>query len=284
MKVDYKSVLQLIRFDDPIGTCLLLWPTLWALWIAAQGFPSFLVLTVFVLGGIFVYAAATIFNDITDRKFDGKVTRTKNRPLVTGKISVKLAWVLCFGLLLCAFGLVMLLNGLTILLAVTGFVFACIYPFSKRFTHWAQLFLGIATAWGVPMAFAAQTNELPILCWLLFVIAALWPIIYDTMCAMIDKDDDKKIGVKSTAILFSENIQLFLVILQLLMILLLIFLGIFGGLGIPYYLGLLGTCGLFYYQYKLIEKHAPEDCLKSYKNNNWIGGILFVGIALSFIF
>jgi len=280
MKIELKPILELVRFYDPLEISLLLWPTLWALWIAAQGFPSWRVLIVFILGGILAYSAITIFNDIADRKYDGNEKPINHKELITDIISIKFAWLLCVLLFFCVFGLALLLNWLTVFMAGVGLLLIIIYPFSKRLTHWSGLFLGMATASGVPIAFAAQTGEVPILCWLLTLIAVIWPMIYDTTCSIVDKEDD----IKSTAILFSENLRLFLTILQLLMIFLLIILGIFGGLGIPYYLGLLMTCGLFYYQYKLIETHLPENCLKSYKNNNWIGGILFIGIVVSFIF
>ncbi|MGZ8096368.1 MAG: 4-hydroxybenzoate octaprenyltransferase, partial [Methylosarcina sp.] len=227
----------LARFDRPIGTLILLWPTLWALWLAGQGQPDRLVLTVFCLGVILMRAAGCVINDYADREFDPHVQRTQLRPLAAGRVAPKEALALFAVLCLTAFGLVLLLNVFTILLSFVGAFLAASYPFMKRFTHWPQAYLGIAFGWAVPMAYAAQTGAIPAVAWVLYLAVVLWALIYDTMYAMVDKEDDLKIGVKSTAILFGRYDRHIIALLQVAMLLLLMIVGKMQHLGGPYFGG-----------------------------------------------
>lgn len=273
----------LARLHRPIGTLLLLWPTLWALWLAAEGFPDPKVLAVFVAGVVLMRSAGCVINDYADRDFDPHVKRTRERPIASGRVSPREALVLFAVLCLIAFALVLLLNPLTIKLAFVGAVLAAIYPFSKRFTHLPQLVLGAAFGWGIPMAFAAQTGELPRLVWLLFLVNILWATVYDTQYAMVDRDDDLKIGVKSTAILFGEADRLIIGMLQLLVLL---GLGLVGGmaqLGLYYYLGLAVAAALALYQQYLIRNRDRDGCFRAFLNNNWFGGVVFAGLVLDYL-
>lgn len=274
---------RLMRFDRPIGILLLLWPTLWGLWVAARGVPNLLILTIFIVGVILMRAAGCIINDFADRKIDSYVTRTKKRPLATGQVSAKEAIILFIILCLMAFGLVLLLNPLTIFLAVIGVVFTAIYPFLKRYTHVPQLMLGVAFSWGIPMAFAAQTARVPWHAWLLFIAAVLWPIAYDTQYAMVDRDDDIKIGVKSTAILFGRYDRFIVALLQAIMLLFLSYVGMLLPLTGWYYLGLIAAAGFMGYQHYLMRNRAPQHCLRAFLNNNWVGLVIFVGLWLGFL-
>lgn len=271
---------RLMRFDKPIGTLLLLWPTLWALWIANRGAPNPLILTVFVLGVILMRAAGCIINDIADRRLDGKVQRTKTRPLVLQTIPIKNALILFFSLCLIAAGLVWLLNPLTIVLAVFALMLTLIYPFMKRFTHWPQAFLGLAFAWGIPMAFAAELNTVPMTAWWLFGATALWIIAYDTQYAMIDRPDDLTIGVKSTAILFGRHDRLIIGLLQAFSLLSLLLLADFLGLNFSFYWGWGCALILAVYQQFLIRHRHPKACFKAFANNHWFGCCLFIGFLL----
>lgn len=273
----------LTRFDKPIGILLLLWPTLWALWLASQGHPDFLVLTVFVSGVVLMRAAGCAVNDMADKYVDMHVARTRERPVATGKVSRLEAGLLAAILAFVAFLLVLLCNSLTIKLAFVGAVLAVIYPFMKRVTNLPQAGLAMAFTWGVPMAFAAETGEVPVLAWLLFVTCSLWPIIYDTMYAMVDRADDLKIGVKSTAILFNQYDKLILGLLQASFIVLLVFIGILFKLQSIYYLSIIASTGLFIYQQWLIKDRFPANCFRAFQNNHWVGLIIFMGIMLSYL-
>ncbi len=274
----------LMRWNRPRGILLLLWPVLWALWIAGEGRPEPLVLIVFVTGVFVMRSAGCIINDVADRRIDPHVTRTRERPLATGRVSMPEALVL-FGLLcLIGFGLVLLMNPLTIMLAFAGLGLLVLYPFSKRFTHMPQAFLGAAFGWAVPMAFAAQTGTLVPLAWLLFFIVLLWAIVYDTMYAMVDRDDDLKIGVKSSAILFGELDRHMIGIVQVMMLAGLVLVGQQAELGVWYYGGLAVGAGLFVWHQVLIHGRSREGCFQAFLHNNWFGLAVFCGLLLDYIY
>ncbi|MGF1699825.1 4-hydroxybenzoate octaprenyltransferase [Photobacterium makurazakiensis] len=276
-----KAFWQLARFDRPIGSLLLLWPTLWALFLAADGIPDPHVLVVFVLGVIFMRAAGCVINDFADRNFDGHVKRTAKRPMPSGKISEREALAL-FGLLvLVSFLLVLTMNTLTIMLSVVGLVLAAAYPFMKRYTHLPQLVLGIAFGWSIPMAYAAQAGELPLVAWLLFAANILWTIAYDTLYAMVDRDDDLNVGIKSTAILFGRFDKMIVGLLQLGTVVLLIIIGALLALPQIYFWLLLLASSLFVYQQMLIRGREREPCFKAFLNNNYVGMLVCIGIAIS---
>ena len=274
---------RLMRLDRPIGNFLLLWPMLWGLWIAAKGKPDPLVLVVFLLGVLVMRAAGCVINDFADRNFDGHVERTKHRPLARGEVSPRNALILFVGLCLLAFGLVLLMNRLTILLSFGGVALAALYPFMKRHTHLPQVVLGAAFGWAVPMAFAAQSGSLPPVAWLVFTAAVVWAVIYDTQYAMVDRDDDIKIGVKSTAILFGEYDRAMLGLLQVLMVICLVLIGIRAELSAIYYLTVAIAAGMFVYQQYLTWDRSREGCFKAFLNNNYLGGIVFVGVVLHYL-
>ncbi len=283
-KIQQKAAIywRLTRMDRPIGTLLLLWPTLWSLWIAAKGVPSLKNLAIFVLGVIVMRAAGCVINDFADRKIDGKVERTKERPLATGAVSSKEAIGLFIALCLTAFVLVLFTDPFTIKLSVGGLVLAFCYPFMKRHTHLPQVVLGAAFAWGIPMAYAAEAGKLPQEVWLIYLAVVLWTVAYDTFYAMVDRDDDLKIGVKSTAILFGEQDRLMTGILQAMTIYALILVGNRFELGTFYYLGLAAAAGLFIYQQWLIRFRARTACFQAFLNNNWVGVAVFVGIVADY--
>lgn len=272
---------QLTRMNRPIGSLLLLWPTLWALFLAADGLPDWHVLIVFVLGVLFMRSAGCVINDFADRKVDGHVKRTANRPLPSGLISSKEALILFSVLVLCSFLLVLTMNTLTIMLSGIGIVLAVAYPFMKRVTYLPQFVLGLAFSWAIPMAYAAESNQVPPEAWLLFVINALWTIAYDTQYAMVDRDDDLKIGIKSTAILFGRFDKLIIGLLQLSVLTLLIILGTQLALSSVYYWGVLAAAGFFVYQQWLIKGREREACFKAFLNNNYVGGLVFIAISAS---
>lgn len=274
----------LVRLHRPIGTYLLLWPALWALWIAGQGKPDPLVLFVIVAGTLLMRSAGCAMNDFADRNIDAHVERTRDRPLAAGKVSPREAVMVFVVLSLLAFGLVLLMNRFTIYLSLGGLALAVIYPFSKRYTNLPQVVLGMAFAWAVPMAFAAQTHSLPKEAWLIYVITVVWAVIYDTMYAMVDREDDIRIGVKSTAILFGESDRVILFILQVLMFTGLLLLGKQVGLGHAYYLAVGLAAVLALYQQYLIRRREPAACFRAFLNNNWLGMILFIGIVLNYIY
>lgn len=281
-RVTITALLQLMRIDKPIGTLLLLWPTLWALWIAAGGVPDAKLLLIFVLGTFLMRSAGCIVNDLADRHWDGDVERTRTRPLVTGQVSVTQARILFLLLCLAAFGLVLLTNTLTILLSVGGLLLASTYPFMKRFTYWPQVVLGAAFSWAIPMAFAAQQNALPSALWLLYLANLLWTMVFDTQYAMVDRDDDLRVGIKSTAILFGEADRPVLGALQLLCLLALALAGQRFGLGGIYYLSLVAVAALFGYHQYLIRSRDRDACFRAFRHNNWVGLVIFMGIALHY--
>ncbi len=267
----------LMRIDKPIGILLLLWPTWWALWVAAEGFPDLLVFIVFTAGVFLMRSAGCVINDYADRNIDGQIERTKNRPLAQKRINPKEALLLFAGLALTAFILVLFMNTKTIAMSFIGVLLAGSYPFMKRFTHLPQLVLGIAFAWSIPMAFAAQTNSVPLVAWLLFIATICWTVAYDTMYAMVDREDDLKAGVKSTAILFAEHDKLIIGILQAATLLLLFTVGIYLGLSNLYYIGLLVAAGCAVYQQLLIKQRNKKKCFVAFLNNNWFGLAVFAG-------
>ena len=273
----------LIRLDRPIGITLLLWPTLWALWIAAEGWPHPGVLFVFVMGVILMRSAGCAINDYADRDIDGHVWRTKQRPLASGRIKPKEAvWVFVV-LSLTAFALVLFMNKLTIYLSFAGAALAASYPFMKRFHHMPQVHLGAAFGWAVPMAYAAQTNEITPMAWLLFLTTVLWATAYDTMYAMADRDDDIRIGVKSTAILFGDADRVIIGIIQAMVLLSLLLVGDRANLGLFYYLGLVIATLLAVYQQYLIKDRDPHLCIAAFLNNNWFGAAVFAGIFIDYL-
>ena len=275
---------QLARLDKPIGILLLLWPTLIALWIAAEGWPDPLVLFVFVMGVILMRSAGCAINDYADREIDSKVKRTQQRPLTSGKISEKETLIVFASLSLIAFSLVLLMNKLTILMSIVGIVLAVSYPFMKRYHYLPQVHLGAAFGWSAPMAYTAQANEITAITWLIFLATVLWATAYDTMYAMVDYDDDIKIGVKSTAILFGNQDKLIIGIIQLLLIFNLLLIGHRAELGTFYYLGVSIASLLAIYQQYLIKDRVRELCFKAFLNNNWFGLALFVGVFLDYQF
>ena len=273
----------LMRLHRPIGIYLLLWATLWALWLAGHGQPPKGVVLVFVLGVALMRSAGCVINDIADRNFDQHVARTRDRPLAAGRVrpgeAVGLAVVLC----LLAFALVLTQNTLTIQLSFIGLALTVSYPLMKRFHHFPQLHLGAAFGWGIPMAFAAVTNTLPLLAWLLLLANVLWSAIYDTEYAMVDREDDLKIGLKSTAIRFGERDKQIIGYLQLALLLLLVVIGLLSGCGGFYYLGLFIAAWLALYQQYLIRDRNPEECFKAFLNNHPFGLVIFCGLLLDFL-
>jgi len=274
-----QALLQLIRFDKPIGTLLLLWPTLWALWIAAGGVPDPGLLLIFVLGTFLTRSAGCIVNDLADRHVDGAVKRTSNRPLVTGTVTEREALILFTVLMALAFVLVLFTNRLTVGLSVVAVLLASAYPFMKRFTHLPQVVLGAAFSWGIPMAFAAQRGELPPALWLLYLGNLLWTVAYDTKYAMVDRDDDLKVGIKSAAILFGRHDRLVVGALQLLSLVALYLAGRAFALGPYYNLSLLAAAALFAYHQYLIRHRDRDACFRAFLHNNWVGLVVFLGIA-----
>jgi 4-hydroxybenzoate polyprenyltransferase len=275
---------QLTRLDKPIGILLLLWPTLIALWIAAEGFPDSLVLFVFIFGVILMRSAGCAINDYADRDIDGKVKRTTQRPLVTGKITAKEALIVFATLSLLAFILVLFMNTLTIVMSFIGVLLAISYPFMKRYHYLPQVHLGAAFGWSAPMAYAAQANEVTAITWLIFLATILWATAYDTMYAMVDYDDDIKIGVKSTAILFGNQDKLIIAAIQTLLIFDLLLIGHRAELSGFYYLGVTAAAVFAIYQQYLIKDRNRERCFQAFLNNNWFGMVLFLGVLLDYQF
>ncbi|HHM05631.1 MAG TPA: 4-hydroxybenzoate octaprenyltransferase [Gammaproteobacteria bacterium] len=269
----------LMRLDRPIGIFLLLWPALWALWVAAEGVPDLWVLTVFVLGVVLMRSAGCVINDYADRNIDPHVARTKNRPLAAGRVCPKEALLLFVALCLTAFALVLTLNAYTIALSFGGAALAAVYPFTKRYTHFPQVVLGTAFAWAVPMAFAAQAGAVPGVAWWLFFATVVWATAYDTMYAMVDRPDDVKIGVKSTAVLFGDADLGIIALLQLLVLLVLLLVGSLLELGGFYYAGVFAAALLAGYQQRLIRGRERPACFKAFLNNNWFGAAVFLGLA-----
>ncbi len=273
---------RLMRFDKPIGIFLLLWPALWALWIAGEGQPDLLVTIVIVLGVVLMRAAGCVINDYADREIDPHVQRTQSRPIASGQVSPKEALILFAGLCLTAFGLVLLLNRMTILLSFIGLLLAASYPFMKRYTYFPQAYLGLAFGWAVPMSFAAQTQHIPEVAWLLYLATLFWALAYDTMYALADREDDLKIGVKSTAILFDGLDRIFIALFQVFVLLLLYSIGEMQGFQWPYYIGIIVATCLSIYQQYLIRHRQPANSIKAFLNNNWLGLAVFIGLVLQY--
>ena len=274
---------QLTRLNRPIGILLLLWPALWALWIAGEGKPALLVLIVFVLGAILMRSAGCVINDYADRFIDPHVKRTFERPLAAGRVSEKEALVLFVVLALIAFGLVLLLNWLTIALSFVAAALAVSYPYMKRYTHLPQFYLGLTFGWAIPMAFAAQTGSVPAVAWILFTANIFWAVAYDTAYAMVDRDDDIKIGAKSTAILFGQYDRLMIAISHVITLLLLYWVGELVGLGWWFRTGLVIAAGLAIYQQVLIRDRDKAKCFRAFLDNNRFGLAIFAGLFLDYL-
>tara|TARA_B110000003_G_scaffold145160_2_gene146203 strand:+ start:2242 stop:3138 length:897 start_codon:yes stop_codon:yes gene_type:complete len=272
----------LMRLDKPIGILLLMWPMLWSLWLANNGNVSMKIFAVFMLGVVIMRSAGCVLNDFADRKIDPYVKRTKERPIASGKVTEKEALVLFFVLIFLAFLLILFLNRQTQVLAIIGACITAIYPFVKRILSAPQLILGFAFGWGVPMAFAAQTGTVPLLGWLIFSIAIFWALIYDTFYAMVDRDDDINLNVKSTAILFGEKDLLFIGIFQLLMILQLFLMAKIANLGLWVYLSIVASIFLMLYHQWISKDKDRESCFHAFKHNHYIGMIIFIGIFLNY--
>ncbi|MEM7208559.1 MAG: 4-hydroxybenzoate octaprenyltransferase [Pseudomonadota bacterium] len=272
----------LVRADKPIGIYLLLWPCLWALWIAAEGIPDIWVLIVFVVGTFLMRSAGCAINDYADRNIDAHIARTNDRPLATGAISPKEALAVFAVLSLIAFALVLTMNAFTIYLSFAGMGLAVLYPFSKRFTHLPQVFLGAAFAWAVPMAFAAQTGSVNKTTWLLYIVTVLWALAYDTLYAMVDREDDAKIGVKSTAILFGDSDVFIVAMTEAVVFLGLLLVGAQMDLGAIFYVA--WTVAALYTTFLVFlaaDRH-PVHCFRAFLNHHHVGWIVFVGIALHY--
>ena len=283
MKQRLIEYIKLTRLDRPIGIYLVLWPTLWALWVAAEGVPQPLILVVFLAGVVLMRSAGCAINDYADRDFDLHVARTRERPLARGAISPREAVGVFVVLSLIAFVLVLQMNWLTIALSVPAVILAGSYPFMKRYTHLPQAYLGIAFGWAVPMSFAAVTGEVPAASWLLFLATVLWALAYDTMYAITDREDDLKIGVKSTAILFGRFDRLAIGLLQLLVLTVLVLAGLSFELQWPYYAGLVVASGFSVYQQYLIKDRDPQLSFQAFLNNHYFGMVVFIGLALSYL-
>ena len=283
LKQKWEVYSRLTRIDRPIGTLLLMWPCLMALMLAAGGMPDLKVLIIFIIGVVIMRACGCIINDYADRDLDSFVERTKSRPLASGEISTKEALILFVVLGLSAFGLVLLLNGLVVKLSVVGIILTIIYPFTKRITNMPQMFLGVVWSWSIPMAYAAQTGEVPIEAWWLFAANWFWTVAYDTMYAMVDRDDDLKVGIKSTAILFGKYDRQIIGLFQLAALACFIAAGWSADRGLLYGLGLLTFVGFSTYQQMLIFDRERAPCFKAFLNNNWAGLALFVGLGADYL-
>lgn len=272
---------QLMRVDKPIGTFLLLWPTLWGLWFAARGVPPISILLIFVAGVILMRSAGCVINDIVDRKWDGHVARTKERPLITGVVKLKEAKILA--LVLCLFSLicVLFLNHLTLWMSVIALFLTILYPYMKRITYWPQFILGVAFSWGVLMAYTAVTHHLPWEAVVLFLIAMVWTVSYDTIYAMVDRQDDILIGIKSTAVKLRDYDVMFITILHGIVLIGLFLFAHYQQLNFLFYLAWVFAAGLAIYQWTLIKGREPQKCFQAFLNNHWFGAVIFLGIALS---
>jgi 4-hydroxybenzoate polyprenyltransferase len=275
--------LKLIRFDRPIGTLLLLWPTLWGLWIASRGTPDWTILCVFMTGTFLMRSAGCAINDVADRNFDAHVARTAARPLAAGLISPKEALIIAAALALIALFLVIaFLNTLTLQLSIIAAALAASYPFTKRFFVMPQAYLGLAFGFGIPMAFAAATSVVPTIAWWLLAANAFWTIAYDTEYAMVDRDDDLKIGIRTSAILFGRFDVAAVMICYLIALAILTGVGKLNGLGWAYWLGLVAAAAISLYHYALIQNREREKCFKAFLHNNWFGAVVFVGLAADY--
>ena len=274
--------IQLTRIDKPIGIYLLFWPTLWAVWIAGKGAPSLSTVLIFVIGVFLMRAAGCVINDFADRKVDGHVKRTEQRPLVSGRVTAKEALILFAVLVGLSFVLVLFTNMTTIWLSFGGLALAACYPFMKRYTYYPQVVLGAAFSWGMPMAFTAETGELPAAAWLLYIGNLLWTVGYDTYYAMTDREDDLKIGVKSTAVLFGDADRVIILTLQCLALFCLMLAGARFELGLYFFMGLLVAAGCFAWEFWSTRGREPQACFRAFLHNHWAGLAIFVGIVVDY--
>jgi 4-hydroxybenzoate polyprenyltransferase len=279
MNATFNPYFKLARFDRPVGMLLLLWPTLAALWMASEGVPDIGLLSVFVVGTVLMRAAGCVINDIADRRVDGHVARTTARPLAQGTLSTRNAILFFAGLVLLAAGLLLFLNTLTRWLAAAGLLIAIIYPFMKRWTYLPQVVLGAAFSWGLIMAFSSVQGAVPATAWLLFIASLMWIVAYDTMYAMVDREDDLKIGIKSTAILFGTADRIMIGVLQVSVLVALFLLGDQLGYSFFYFLGISAAAALFAYQQYLIRDRDRDQCFRAFANNVWVGFALFIGVV-----
>jgi 4-hydroxybenzoate polyprenyltransferase len=278
-----KLYTKLTRMDKPIGALLLLWPTFWALWLAFEGFPSLHLFLVFTLGVFLTRSAGCIMNDYADRNFDLHVTRTQDRAITTGKITTREAFLVALVLVLLAFILVLTTNSFTVKLSFFAVLLAVLYPYRKRLTYLPQFFLGLAFSWGILMVFAAQRGSIPSIAWLLFITNLLWVVIFDTIYAMVDREDDLLIGVKSTAILLGDADKVFIAILQAMMLLVLVMIGLQISANLIYYCFMIPATGFMLYHQYLIRDRIPEKCFDAFLNNNWLGMTIFGGFLFNYI-
>jgi 4-hydroxybenzoate polyprenyltransferase len=275
---------KLIRLDKPIGILLLLWPTLWALWLSSRGHPDWTIVWIFILGTALMRSAGCAINDYADRDFDAKVARTRERPLATGQVEPMEALIVAGVLILASFALVLQLNALTIKLSIVAVIIAAIYPFTKRFFTVPQAVLGLAFGFGIPMAFAAHTNHVPWGAWVLLAANVFWAIAYDTEYAMVDREDDRKIGIRTSAITFGRHDVAAVMGCHAFFLLIMIWIGRLFRPGWYFYLGLAVAAGLVAVQYRMIRDRDPADCFRAFRHNNWIGAAIFAGIFASFYF
>ena len=273
-----------MRLHRPIGIWLLLWPTLWALWIASDGRPDECIFLVLLVGTLVTRSAGCVINDYADRDFDAHVKRTADRPIATGEVKPREALLLFGALMLAALGLVLVLNSLALLFACAGALITILYPFTKRFLSAPQSILGIAFAWGVPMAFAAEANAVPPIGWLIFAAAVVWGVLYDTEYAMVDRDDDMRIGVRSTAILLGDMDRAFIALLQILLLTILLIVGQSANLNAWYYSGLAAAAAFSIYQQYLIKDRERDRCFRAFLNNAWLGGFVYAGLVFAYLF
>ncbi|MGP1676801.1 MAG: 4-hydroxybenzoate octaprenyltransferase [Burkholderiales bacterium] len=274
---------RLMRLDKPIGTLLLLWPTLWALWIASSGWPGWMLLWIFCIGTLLMRSAGCVMNDLADRDFDAHVKRTRDRPLAAGLVSVKEALWLAAAVTLVAFCLVLALNRFAIALSFVALALAASYPFTKRFLSIPQAYLGVTFGFGIPMAFAAVSNSLPPLCWWLLLANIFWVLAYDTEYAMVDRDDDLRIGIRTSAILFGRYDVAAVMLCYAATLGVLVSIGMKLQFGLYYYLGLGAAGCIMLYHYTLIRERGREGCFKAFLHNNWVGGVIFAGIAADYV-
>jgi 4-hydroxybenzoate polyprenyltransferase len=273
---------QLMRFDKPIGIFVILWPTYWALWLSTpERYPSLRLFLIFTAGTVIMRAAGCIINDLADQRFDGHVERTKNRPLITGAVTQKQATTLFFILIGIALGLVLMLPPLCFFLSIIAVALTLTYPLMKRYIHLPQGILGLALAWGIPMAYAATNNQLPLTAILLFIATAFWVIAYDTEYALVDREDDLQIGVKSSAILFGHYAQMAIIVCQLLFLSGIVLIGLSQHLAWPFYLSILITGQFFFQQNRLLNTKNSANYFTAFLNNHWVGLTIFIGIAMA---
>ena len=273
---------RLMRLDKPIGTLLLLWPTLWAVWIAGFGRPHWVTVWIFALGTLLMRSAGCAVNDVWDARFDAQVKRTRDRPVATGEVTRREALVVAAALALLAFGLVLVFNAFTVALSVVALLLAVTYPLTKRFFVLPQAYLGIAFGFGIPMAFAAQTDELPATAWALLAANVFWAIAYDTEYAMVDRDDDVKLGIRTSAILFGRHDVAAVMICYAATLAILVWVGMYEKLRWPYYAGLAVAAAIMGYHYMLIRDRTREGCFKAFLHNNWVGAAIFAGIVAAY--